>query len=272
LIAYGTTNGVQLQEPSMTTELPERTGLDRSGDIPLYRRIEKDLLTQIVEGRLGPGQVIPAERELCDHYGVSRITVRRAIRELETTGYVQRRQGKGTFVNRFRIRREMGRLISFSEELRMQGRVPSSRLLNLQHRPADTAIAALLHIEVGDPIWIVERLRLADGEVASMSTSYLHLPPEVYLTPMELTSEPSLWALLEYKGILICEGDTALRAIAADAYHAQVLGVAEGDPLLLREGVNYALAERLVPVEAFRTIARADRYHYSLHLVRQADP
>jgi GntR family transcriptional regulator, N-acetylglucosamine utilization regulator len=256
----------------MTTDHPDGNAPDRSTDIPLYRRIEKDLLTQIVEGRLQPGQIVPPERELCEHYGVSRITVRRAIRELETTGYVQRRQGKGTFVSRSRIRREMGRLISFSEELRMQGRVPTSRLLNLQHRPADTAIAALLQIEEGDPIWIVERLRLADGEVASMSTSYLHLPPEIYLTPMELTSEPSLWAVLEYKGILICEGDTELRAIAADAHHAQALGVAEGDPLLLREGVNYTLAEGLLPVEAFRTIARADRYHYSLHLIRQAGP
>jgi GntR family transcriptional regulator len=246
--------------------------LERNRDLPLYRRIERDLLTQIVEGHLEPGQIVPPERELCEYYGVSRITVRRAIRELETTGYVQRKQGKGTFVSRSRIRREMGRLISFSEELRMQGRVPSSRLLNLQHCPADAATASLLHLEEGDPIWIVERLRLADGEVASLSTSYLHLPAELYLTPMELTNEPSLWALLECKGIVICEGDTALRAIAADAHQAQVLGVAEGDPLLLREGVNYALAERLIPVEAFRTIARADRYHYSLHLIRQTDP
>jgi GntR family transcriptional regulator len=256
----------------MTAELAERTGLDRSVDIPLYRRIEQDLLTQIVEGRLEPGQVIPPERELCDCYGVSRITVRRAIRELETTGYVQRRQGKGTFVSRSRIRREMGRLISFSEELRMQGREPGSRLLNLQHHPADAATAALLHIQEGDPIWVVERLRLADGEVASISRSHLSLPPEVYLTPMELTTEPSLWAVLELKGIVISEGDTAVRAIAADAHHARLLGVSEGDPLLLREGVNYALAEHLVAVEAFQTISRADRYHYSLHLIRQASP
>lgn len=256
----------------MTAEPAQRTGFDRSVDIPLYRRIEKDLLTQIVEGRLEPGQMVPPERELCDHYGVSRITVRRAIRELETTGYVQRRQGKGTFVSRSRIRREMGRLISFSEELRMQGRVPGSRLLSLQHRPADLATATLLHIGEGDPTWIVERLRLADSEVASLSISYLHLPPEVYLTPMELTNEPSLWTLLEQKGIVICEGDTAVRAIAADAHHARLLGVAEGDPLLLREGVNYALAERLIAVEAFQTISRADRYHYSLHLIRQVVP
>jgi DNA-binding GntR family transcriptional regulator len=256
----------------MTTELAEHTGLDRSGDIPLYRRIEKDLLTQILEGRLEPGQVIPAERELCDHYGVSRITVRRAIRELETSGYIQRRQGKGTFVSRSRIRREMGRLISFSEELRIQGRVPGSRLLNLQHRPADSAIATLLHVQEGDPIWIVERLRFADGEVASVSISYLHLPPEIYLTPMELSEESSLWAVLERKGIVISEADTTVRAIAADAHHARLLGVAEGDPLLLREGVNYATGKKAQAVEAFQTVSRADRYHYSLHLIRQVGP
>jgi len=256
----------------MTAEPAIRTGLDRSGDIPLYRRIEKDLLTQIVEGRLAPGQVIPTERKLCDQYGVSRITVRHAIHELETSGYIQRRQGKGTFVSRSRIRREMGRLISFSEELRLQGSVPGSRLLNLQHRPADSALAVRLNIQEGDPIWIVERLRLADGEVASISNSYLHLPPEVYLTPMELTNEPSLWALLEQKGIVISECDTAVRAIAADAHHARLLGVAEGDPLLLREGVNYAMGEPPQAVEAFQTISRADRYHYSLHLIRQGCP
>jgi GntR family transcriptional regulator len=256
----------------MTTELAERTELDRSVDIPLYRRIEKDLLTQIVEGRLEPGAAIPAERELCDSYGVSRITVRHAIHELETSGYIQRRQGKGTFVSRSRIRREMGRLISFSEELRMQGRTPSSRLLNLQHRPSDPATAALLRIPEGEPMWIVERLRLVDDEVASLSISYLHLPPEAFLTPMELTNEPSLWALLEEKGIVICEGDTIVRAIAADAHHARLLGVAEGDPLLMREGVNFAMGESLQAVEAFQTISRADRYHFSLHLVRQGCP
>jgi GntR family transcriptional regulator len=256
----------------MTAELAERTELDRSVEIPLYRRIEKDLLTQIVEGRLEPGQAIPAERELCDSYGVSRITVRHAIHELETSGYIQRRQGKGTFVSRSRVRREMGRLISFSEELRLQGRVPGSRLLNLQHRPSDAASAAQLRIQEGDPMWIVERLRLVDGEVASLSISYLHLPPEVYLTPMELTTQTSLWALLEEKGIVICEGDTIVRAIAADAHHARLLGVAEGDPLLLREGVNYAMGEPPQAVEAFQTISRADRYHYSLHLIRQGCP
>lgn len=252
----------------MTAELQGPAILDRTGEMPLYRWIEDDLLAQIKEGHLETGEMLPPERELCEHYGVSRITVRRAIGELETRGYVRRQQGKGTFVSRSRIRREMGRLISFSEEMRTQGRLPSSRLLNLQHCLADKSIASLLQLSEGAPIWIVERLRLADEEVISLSTSYLHLPFHVYLTPVELGTENSLWLLLAKKGIHIAEGDTTVRAMVADAHYADLLGVEEGDPLLVQEGVNYSMGEHLVPVEAFEIVSRADRYQYSLHLMR----
>ena len=243
--------------------------LDRTSDIPLYRRIEEDLLAQIADGQLEPGHAIPTERELCKCYGVSRITVRRAIGELETRGYVQRYQGRGTFVSRSRIRREMGQLISFSEEMRAQGRVPGTRLLSLQHRPADKSLASQLRINEGTPIWIVERLRLADDEIISYGISHLHLPPDVYLTPLELNTEGSLWTVLANKGIQIAEGEATIRATLADAHYAELLGVDEGSPLLVREGLNYSVDVEPVPLEAFEVISRADVYQYSLHLIRQ---
>jgi GntR family transcriptional regulator len=162
----------------------------------------------------------------------------------------------------------MGRLLSFSEEMRVQGHEPGSKLLNLQHRPADKSIASLLRVPEGEPIWIVERLRLADDEVVSISVSYLHLPLNVYLTPLELRGHSSLWNLLASKGIHITQGNTTVRAIAADSHHARLLGVEKGEPLLVREGVNYTMGERAEPIEAFEIVSRADRYQYSLHLVR----
>ena len=164
----------------------------------------------------------------------------------------------------------MGQLISFSEEMRAQGRVPGSRLLNLQHRPADKSIASLLKIGEGTPIWIVERLRLADDEVISLGISHLHLPLHVYLTPLELNTEGSLWSVLANKGIQIVEGDATIRATVADAHYAGLMGVDEGSPLLVREGVNYSVGDQPVPLEAFEVISRADRYQYSLHLIRAA--
>lgn len=253
----------------VTTDIQSQVFQDGATEIPLYRRIEEDLLAQITEGDIQQGDMIPPERELCEHYGVSRITVRRAISELETRGYVRRQQGKGTFVSRSRIQREMGRLMSFSEEMRAQGHVPGSRLLNLQHRPADKSIASLLQLAEGEPIWIVERLRLADDEVISLSTSYLHLPLDVYLTPLELRGQTSLWSLLGSKGVRITEGNTTVRATVADAHYAKLLDVEEGEPLLVREGVNYVMEGQPVPLEAFEIVSRADRYQYSLHLIRQ---
>lgn len=249
-----------------SSSLSRAMTLDRTSPVPLYHQLKEALLTQIKEGRFKPGQAIPPEWELCERYGVSRITVRRAISELEYEGYVERQQGKGTFVIHPRIRREIGRMTSFSEEMRAQGRRPGSQLLNLQHKPADESIAFLLDLEEGDLVWIVERLRLADDEVVSYSISYLRLPHDVSLTPAELKKEVSLWALLERKGIYLSEGDITLEAIAADAHYAKLLDVEEGAPLLVREGVNYS--ERGVPIEYFRVISRADRYKYSVHVAR----
>ena len=252
----------------MATDMQDLATLDRTHKTPLYQQIAEDLLTQITEGRLEPGAMLPTEPELCDHYTVSRITIRNAMRELETRGYVSRQRGKGTFVSQSRIRREIGQLISFSREMQAQGRTPASRLLNLQHTAADSAIAASLSLRVGDPVWIVERLRLADDQVISCSTSYLNLPRDVYLTPPELSTEPSLWALLESKGVKIDQGETTVSAVLADLHYAELLEVAEGAPLLVRDGVNYTTGERLVPVEAFVVVSRADRYQYSLRLIR----
>jgi len=236
---------------------------------PLYRRIEEHLLDQITSGEIGPGDAIPTERELCDLYGVSRITVRRAIQELQGQGYVRRTPGKGTFATHTSVRREMGPLNGgFSAEMEAQGRMPGSRLLNLQHKPAEKQIAFLLHLKQGDPIWVVERLRLADDEAVSVNVSYLRLPPEMFLTPMELKTEVSLWSILQAKGIRITESDNTIKAIRADERHARLLSIEEGAPLLSNEGVNYS--NEGVPIEAFWVVSRADRYQYFVRLAAPA--
>jgi GntR family transcriptional regulator len=254
-----------LREWSMTTENRSHTQLILPSSTPLYRRLEEHLLEQIASGKIGPGDAIPTERELCELYGVSRITVRRAMHELQTQGYVKRTPGKGTFATHASVRREIGPLIGgYSAEMEAQGRVPGSQLLNLQHSPAEKQTAFLLHLTEGDPIWLVERLRLADDEVISVNVSYLRLPPETFLTPMELRTEVSLWSILQQKGIHIAQSDNTIKAIAANEHYAGLLGVEEGAPLLSKEGVNYSDAE--VPIEAFWVVSRADRYEYFVRL------
>jgi len=201
-----------------------------------------------------------------DFYRVSRITVRQAISELERRGFVQRVQGRGTFVESPQVQRGVARLTSFSEEIKARGMRPGAKLLVLRMAPASGVVARRLMVEDGTPLWQVERLRLADDESIALNLSYLNLPPHVKLTRKELIEEVSLWALLEKKGIKMVEADKTIEATVAGKEYAKLLKVPEGAPLLLVEGVVYAGGGQ--PIEFHQIIGRGDRYKYYLRVTR----
>jgi GntR family transcriptional regulator len=240
--------------------------LDRASPIPLYHQLSQSLLTQITNGEFSPGDALPPERELTAVYDVSRITVRRAIDELENEGYVRREQGRGTFVAPPGIQRGIFKLTSFSEDIKALGMTPGSRLLTLRREPAQTRVLRELRLEAGDEVWFVERLRFADAEVIGLNLSYLSLPPDVTLSQDELEEEVSLWKLLAEKGVVLSESDKIIGAIGAEDWHAELLNVRTGTPLLQVEGVAYS--NRGLPVEFHQIITRADRYKYQLHVTR----
>jgi GntR family transcriptional regulator len=237
--------------------------VDRNSPVPLYSQIRDALLALIQTGTFQEQDLLPTEQALGSHFQVSRITVRRAIDELVREGYLVTQQGKGTFVNRTKIRRPMTRMSSFSAAAVEAGRTPGSQLLSLRHEQADSQVAALLGLERGDWIWLVERLRLADNEPIGLSHVYLNLPPQYALTPLELQNESSLWTLLEKKGIVLTHTEQTIQAVVADKAQAELLQVTEGFPLLLVEGV--VLDETRQPVEYHRVFNRGDSYKYSVY-------
>jgi GntR family transcriptional regulator len=250
--------------PDLTT--PISAGVDRQSPLPLYHQLKETLLTLIDGDKLRVGEAIPTERELGERFGVSRITVRRAIDELAREGRLVTRQGKGTFVAPPKIERHISKLKSFTQEMVAEGHRPGSVLLLLRHEPEPGHGAAALNIDPDTPLWIVERLRLADGEPMSLSLAYLHLPPEMSLSPLELQQEVSLWSLLERKGIAIVRTDETLEAVAAGERQAELLQTKKGAPLLLVEGIAYASGPE--PVEYHRIYNRGDRSKYSVQTIR----
>ena len=97
---------------------------------PLYDQLV-DLLLSKIENEMSPGDVLPSERELCETYGLSRTTVRLALAELETQGYVVRKHGKGTFVaDTSREATNLMGTYSFTEQMRKMGRVPKTTILD----------------------------------------------------------------------------------------------------------------------------------------------
>jgi GntR family transcriptional regulator len=250
----------------MTANLAQPASIDRTLPVPLYSQLKEALLALIQNYALEIGDAIPTEQELGQRFCVSRITVRRAIDELVREGHLVTRQGKGTFVARSKIERPMTRMNSFSAATLAEGHRPGSRLLALRHEKAESEVALALHIEKGQWVWVVERLRLVDEEPLGISEVYLKLSPELYLTPAELEQEGSLWSILEKKGVALARSEETIQAVSAGDKHAELLGVETGAPLLLIEGIVYT--DQGLPVEYHRAFNRGDRYKYSVQLTR----
>ena len=107
----------------------------------LYKTIRDDLLRAIENGTLLPDQTLPSERELCQRYGTSRVTVRHAVAELETLGSVYRVQGKGTFVSQSKLVQPLMQVSGFTEDMAKRGKTASSQILFAGTKRADAAIA-----------------------------------------------------------------------------------------------------------------------------------
>src|SRR5258707_4672855 len=117
---------------------------------------------KIRSGEWKPGDLIVSERELCEHYGISRMTARQAITELVNEGLFYREQGKGTFVSRHKITQQLIHLTGFTEDIKARGQRPGSKIISAQMIPADETLAERLHSKVDQMIFRLQRLRLAD--------------------------------------------------------------------------------------------------------------
>ena len=150
----------------------------------LYERVVA-LVEQLIADRgLVPGDQLPSYTELADQAGVSLITVRRALDELERAGRVRRHQGLGTFVAKPRIVTEPTRTGSLLATLAKDGEPATqlqTRVLGLDQGEPSADLAQALRIETGSPVWRLRRLRLLDGQPAVLETSVIPvaLAPEL---------------------------------------------------------------------------------------------
>jgi GntR family transcriptional regulator len=140
---------------------------------PLYLQIKEHILLAIREGQYRPHERLPSERELSAAHGISRMTARQALVELQRSGSVYARVGKGTFVSPPKIEQQLQMVTSFTQEMRAQGELPSSRVLKASIGPVDPSITGALGIEAGDEVVTLSRLRLANGRPLGLETAYL---------------------------------------------------------------------------------------------------
>jgi GntR family transcriptional regulator len=214
--------------------------IDHQSKLPLYDRIQRNLSDLIIEGRLVEGQTIPSEHELADLYGVSRLTVRRALDELVRQHWLLRKQGVGTFVAAPRVVSIAPGKFSFTDEMRAIGRKPTSRLLHNRIVAAEPGIAAHLKIEVGQPVIEIKRVRLADDIPILLENSYLS---QARFPALE--GEPSLETGSLYKFLFDCYQvsitgmDQTLKPALLTAEQAAHLDAQPGSPSIISEIVAF---------------------------------
>lgn len=210
-----------------------------------------------------PGDQLAPERELCEELGVSRQTLRRVLDDLERSGYVERRQGAGTFVCRPKIEHAF-RIQSFTQDMQARRMEASSRLLSHRREMAGARLGSQLRISPGDEVLSLRRLRLADGE--PMALEELSMPMALVggLDPTTLESRSLYETLRTDHGIEISGGAQTMEATVTDPEESRLLTVPELSPALLVERVTWDQQGRYV--ESVRSIYRGDRYKFHLEL------
>lgn len=208
---------------------------------------------------------LPGERELAGRFGVSRMTLRRALDELEVAGRIYRLRGAGTFVAEPTVTKELT-LTSFSEDMRARGLEPGSRVLEQRERPAGAEVGRDLGLSPVEPVAFVRRVRLAGR--APMCLEEVVLPARLVGGLLDAPLEGSLYeALRERHGIEIVRADQQIRATVLDPEDAELLEVPPLSPALDVERV--AFDQRGRPVERTRSLYRADRYAFHHALTRR---
>ncbi len=222
---------------------------------PYYQSIELALRARLRTMR--PGDRLPSDTEVCREFGVSRMTARNAMQRLAEDGLVRRVPGLGSFVVEPPSHRYADRLLAFSHEMKHQGRVPSSRLLAREIRPATVAEASALELRPGEPVVLVRRLRLADGVPIAAETAVLTRRTSDAIMAADLESG-SMHDALARAGLHLRRGNATITAEAATPDDARLLEVAEGEALLVERRIITDVHGR--PLEATESRYPGGRY------------
>lgn len=211
--------------------------IDPSSPQPLYEQLVALLRKQIAEGVYQKNQQIPTEAALSEMYEVSRITVRRAVRDLVESGLVEKRQGKGTFVTGSKFVRSMAQdPVSFSDFCRANGRIPRAHILEAGiTTPEDPEVREQLGLQEGEQAVRIRRLRYAGDQPLILEDNYF--PQEYsYLLGIDLENDSIYRYLKEEKGIEMLRASTRIRIVRADNRLAKLLKVQKNSPQLEMRG------------------------------------
>jgi GntR family transcriptional regulator len=234
-----------------------------------YQRVQDSLEDEIRRGGRPPGSRLPPERALAEHFGVSRVTLRRALSELERRGVVEHAQSRGWMVAGTRVGEPPNVLMSFSEMAASRNLGSSSRVIHQQARPATLDEADTFGLAPGAALFDLERLRLMDDVPILIDRTKIPLAFAPGLDEVDFSIR-SLYRTLERRfGLRPTRARFSVDAVGANEEQASYLDLQLGEPLLrclqLTEDQNGRL------FEFCEMTYRGDRYRFRTELVRSPE-
>jgi GntR family transcriptional regulator len=229
--------------------------------LPKYRELEEDLRYKILFGHWKPGDQILTEEELCRTYQVSRITVRKAIHELENAGYLVRQSGKGTFVTEWQDNLpESPTLKSFTNEMQELGKKAITIDVELIVTEADKIMAGILNIPVGHQIIQLKRVRAIEGGVIiGYSINTFSFTRDFSTTPDDYYA--SFYKYLETFGIFFTSAKEYLEAMLPPPEVAEKLRISSSEPVLKSVKISHSTDRLFTEYNICYFVGREYRYY-----------
>ena len=211
--------------------IPEQTRKSWDRRVPYYVRFRDHFAAMIEAGTLAPGTKLPPERALAGEFSITRVTVRQALIRMEAEGLIFREERRGWFVSPPRVRYDPTANTSFTESIAKQGRAAGTTILSKQQIGASQWESDHLGCAVGDPIYIINRLRTVDGR--PVLVEQIHVRAERCPGLLDYPLDQSMTGLMAEKiGIIEHRTQINMRPAALSEFPAKALGVAVGTPSL----------------------------------------
>ncbi|MGL5312272.1 MAG: GntR family transcriptional regulator, partial [Peptostreptococcaceae bacterium] len=228
---------------------------------PIYKTIENHIKELINSKTLKQGDLIPSEKQLSEEFEVTRMTVRSALNNLVKEGYITRRRGIGSIVLGSKIYDNISAISGFTREMKNKGFEVSNIVVDLQIVEADEELSTNLNIEVGDNVWEIKRIRLADNIKVSYMITYM--PVKLFPNLNKKYCVGSLYEYIEQGcGYKIAVSERAVEAVISDVELEEMLDLNKKEPILY--------IKQTCRIETGEIFEYSHTYHYGYTLTLSA--
>lgn len=232
--------------------------IDRESPLPLWAQIESDLRARLSANEFSEG--VPPEEDLASAYGVSRHTIREALRRLTSAGLIERQRGRGTAVAApASLEQRVGTFYSLAQSIEARG-LSERSVVTVRERATHDEAAAQLALPEGTPLIHIARIRYAGDEALALDESWLPYEAARVVVDEEFEQGSLYQFLAENAGLRLSGGRERISAVTADTEQAATLELPEGVALFRIDRLTYAGEQ---PIEWRVSLVRGDRFAFS---------